>query len=403
MKKILIFAATAAVVLASCARTEDTLKSTGQGDALTFGVYAGRIADTKATYGDIDLAALQGSADGFGVFAYYTEDDDWADTDKPNFMFNQQVAYNGSANTTLYPQKWEYTPIKYWPNGQNSTAVDNTTHLDKVSFFAYAPYTAVTPASGATVVATAYPADGQGVISTSANNDADAPTVTFVVPDNAHQQIDLLYATPIMNVTKQTFGSTINFAFHHALAKINPQVQAVVDAVSPTTNNLGAETTIILQELEVTLNGTKKGTLNLEDGSWTLADPAQNSVITYTSSSFASTTTVDSKTGFNVTETATDLNATKSPMVIPTTIAIGGLKVQANYWVITADSNLVGGYSTVQNVIYTTNASAITLAKGKKYNIVVRLGLNSIDFNVYEVDAWSAGDPLAPVDLPLNS
>ena len=126
-------------------------------------------------------------------------------------------------------------------------------------------------------------------------------------------------------------------------------------------------------------------------------------MITYTSSSFASTTTVDSKTGFNVTETATDLNATKSPMVIPTTIAIGGLKVQANYWVITADSNLVGGYSTVQNVIYTTNASAITLAKGKKYNIVVRLGLNSIDFNVYEVDAWSAGDPLAPVDLPLNS
>ena len=407
MKKILIFAATAAVVLASCARTEDTLKSTGQGDALTFGVYAGRIADTKATYGDIDLAALQGSADGFGVFAYYTKENDWDDvktTATPDFMFNQKVAYSAGANTTLYPQKWVYTPIKYWPNGQNSTAVDNTTHVDQVSFFAYAPYTAVTPASGVTVAATAYPADGQGVVSTSANDGVNAPTVTFVVPTYSHEQIDLLYATPITDVTKQTFGSTINFAFHHALAKINPQVQAVVDAVSPTTANLQAETHIILEELQITANGTKKGTLNLEDGTWTLASPAENTVITYDKdNSFASTNTVNGVKGFDVTETATDLNATYSPMVVPTTIDAGGLKIQANYWVITADSNLAGGYSTVQNIIYTTNASAITLAKGKKYNIVVRLGLNSVDFNVYEVDAWSDADPLAPVDLPRNS
>ena len=134
----MIIAATAAVVLSACAKIETPVQNTLDDEAISFGVYAGRTAATKATYGDITTANLKTSTDGFSVFSYYTKNVDWATTDKPNFMYNQQVKYNDSANTTLYPSKWVYTPLKYWPNGQNSTAVETGTIVDKLSFFAYA-------------------------------------------------------------------------------------------------------------------------------------------------------------------------------------------------------------------------------------------------------------------------
>ena len=42
MKKFLILTAAAVAVFASCAKTIDHTRNTGQGDALSFGVYAGR-------------------------------------------------------------------------------------------------------------------------------------------------------------------------------------------------------------------------------------------------------------------------------------------------------------------------------------------------------------------------
>ena len=124
--------------------------------------------------------------------------------------------------------------------------------------------------------------------------------------------------------------------------------------------------------------------------------------VTYTTASFGSTTTVNGKTGFQVTEAAQDLNSAISPMIIPVTISTGDFVITASYWVLTADAALNGGYSVVQQVIKKTSAAAVTFDAGKKYTIVVRLGLNSVDFDVTEVTAWTAasGDP---VDLPINS
>ncbi len=393
----MILAAAAALVLtASCVKVE-TFENTRDENVLTFGVYAGNAAQTRATYGDITTANLKNSTDGFGVFAYYTLNNDWASTDTPNFMYNQQVKYNASANTTLYPAKWEYTPLKYWPNGQNSTTVETGTITDKLSFYAYAPQIAT--ASVNTV-----PAAGQGITAISANTAAGAPTISFTVPSKAEQQIDLLWATPVLNQTKQTITGTINFTFKHALAKLGIKVQAVVDAVAPTTANLDSNTKIILESLEMSADGTKSGVLTIDSATATpnWASKTGETVVTFDAASFSATTTVNGKTGFDVTETAQYLNEDKSPMIIPGEIASGKYVITANYWVITEDAALNGGYSTVQQVIKKTSTAAITFDAGYKYDVLVKLGLTNVSFDVTEVSTWTDG-AANDVDLPVNN
>lgn len=391
MKKIMTLAAVAALVFSACAKFEPT-SVVAEDEPVAFGVYAGNAA-TKATYGDITTDNLKTSADGFGVFAYYTLHNVWSASATPNFMYNQQVKYNASANTTLYPQKWEYTPLKYWPNGQNETVVEAGTVNDKVSFFAYAPHIA-------TANVNTVPAAGQGITAMSANTATGAPTITFTVPAKPEEQIDLLWATPIKDQTKQSITGTVAFTFHHALAKLNVKVQAVVDALAPTTSNLDSNTKIILESLELKADGTKTGTLSLNDGTW--SSKSGETDVTYNSSSFSSTTTVNGKTGFNVTESATALN-TVTPMIIPGDIASGKFVIIANYWVITEDSALNGGFSTVQNKIKKTSTAAIEFKGGKAYDVLAKLGLTNTSFTVTEVETWGNGDPDQEVDLPVNT
>ena len=444
MKKYLAIASCAAALLAAgCAKNEVIEESIPQ-HPVTFGVYAGQAA-TKATYGDINTTALTNSQDGFGVFAYYTKEYNWNDSSQdwdnevegsqtygeatiPNFMYNQQVrniasyAAHSESNPSdyseaKYPGGWYYTPLKYWPNGQNSTTYEaSTTSADKVSFFAYAPHTAAAPSTG--VVGTPYPAANQGITAMTSNNTKGAPTITFTVPSAAENQIDLLWAIPIKNVTKQELDGRVSFAFKHALAKLNFQVQAVVDAVDAVTNSLTddgdetiehGETWIILQNLDVTATGVPNtGTLVLDSEAldvnsvavptWT--STRGNTSINYTNSSFASTKTADGKTGFKVTEGVANLNSSISPMIIPATVTTGNFRVSVNYWVITKDDALFTGYSTIQNQIWKTNTANITFKAGYKYNIIVKLGLNSVDFDV-TVANWDTDDDQV-IHLPQN-
>ena len=395
MKKFMTLAAIAALALTACAKFET--EKVVEDEPVAFGVYAGNAA-TKATYGDITTDSLKTSADGFGVFGYYTLNNAWAASYKPNFMYNQKVAYDAGANTTLYPAKWVYTPLKYWPNGQNATEVEAGTINDKVSFFAYAPRIAVDPETG--VPGTPVPASGQGITAITDNDTAGAPTVTFTVPSKPEEQIDLLWANPMKDQTKQSITGTVAFVFNHALAKLNVKVQAVVDAVNPTTANLDSNTKIILESLELKAAGTKTGTLSLNDGNW--SNTSGETDVTYNTSSFSATTTVNGKTGFNVTEAATALNTTTSPMIIPGTVASGSFVIVANYWVITTDSALKEGYSTVQNNIRKSSTAAITFAGGTSYEVLAKLGLTNTSFTVTEVGAWTTG-AAQQVDLPVNT
>ena len=162
------------------------------------------------------LSNLQSA--GFGVFAYYTGATAWESAKAsatPNFMYNQQVTYSSG---------WTYTPVKYWPNADG----------EKVSFFAYAPYTSNTTGF-------------------STNTAAGAPIISYTWGTTN----DLLYDKQIDQV-KGTVSSAVTFTFKHALAKVEFKAR----------RDNGTLGTITINSLSITSNGATLGTFNLSEATW---------------------------------------------------------------------------------------------------------------------------------------
>lgn len=140
----------------------------------------------------------------FGVFAYYTGATAWESAKEsatPNFMYNQQVTWDGTNSV------WTYTPVKYWPNdnnpADNTGATGSQTH-SYVSFFAYAPYTSSSIFSS--------------------NSATGGPTISYTWAADA----DLLYASQTDRYKYDSndandngrVGDVVPFIFRHALAKV---------------------------------------------------------------------------------------------------------------------------------------------------------------------------------------
>ncbi len=417
MKKSLIFAATAAVVLSACAKV-DTYKVSEQ-EAVSFGVYAGKAA-TKAVsgtdYGTVTTTSLQGSSNGFGVFGYYTDADDYASNTKANFMYNQQVTYSGSA--------WTYSPVKYWPNEHGASAV--STDTDKLTFLAYAPFVAnkdIANDKGVSITDKAGTAAAdEGITAMTANNVAGDAVLTFKVPASSEEQIDLLYGVmkatyvdvegatigtankPLENLTKQKTDGKVEILFKHALAKIAIDIKDVVDAVSPVTSVDPASdgTKVVVEKLTVKGTIGTDGKLNLYTGAW--SDTASGASFDVTplpsdiySGATAPTTypTVD-----GVKETGLGTGNTIDLMVVPAAGAkITGVEI--TYYICTEDSQLDGGVSIVKNVISKDLGTAITIEQGKQYGLNVLLGLTSIKLDA-TVEDWDDSAADTNVDLPKN-
>lgn len=345
MKKKLIFAAAAIAMLASCSQNDLEAPVVGQAqqsDAIEFGTYLGKAATSRAGFvGEITDTELKSDAkaDGFGVFAYFTGNTNYpnvtadptpapgtvdANTNKPNFMYNQQVAWNSTSSL------WGYTPLKYWPNDFANTAVDvpgatgSTTYGGKLSFFAYAPYVTKAAADGT----------GTGIISMSDNNVAGNPTVTYKMASTG-KNVDILWGTcptdatgnynvapsgtqtggyvwgnegspatiknygkTNVNLTKQKTDDTeadaekVNFLFKHALAKVGGGSKGTTPSTSGLQIKLdpdfgdsfgaGAETVVTVDHIKISQNNDKtiappaydhnkknQGILDLATGIWT--------------------------------------------------------------------------------------------------------------------------------------
>lgn len=228
MKKHLFFAATALAMLASCSQSDDlsapVVAENTQPQAIEFGTYVGKNVNTRAGQtGSITSAQVLANKGGFGVFAYYTGDNDYLGTTSvnptttpvtlttpqasamaPNFMYNQQVT-----GTDLVTPVWSYSPIKYWPNG-NTTADDQDNNAGtspaagtgggKVSFFAYAPYVTKAAANGT----------GTGIISMSDNSATGNPTITYKMQAGNANPVDLLWGTAGTNGVKAQEGDVAN-------------------------------------------------------------------------------------------------------------------------------------------------------------------------------------------------
>ena len=291
MKKHLFFAATAALVLASCSSdsvdfTQADVLQAQDDNSVQFSTYMGKTGTTRAevsksysqgTIGNAD-DAVQGITDlkeaRFGVFAYQTTSTDYVPATPtvlvPNFMYNQEVWFDDANSSGK--NAWVYSPVKYWPNGidaQNAANAPSNTAGEvlsggKLSFFAFAPYTAATSTSYAySGVTDTKPAaigttttnddkvkttvNTKGVTAITANDWNGNVWVKYVLGSYANSAsetnfVDLLWGTRgsanydktgssssdgatvgkdyNINLTKQIVGEKVKFLFKHALTKV---------------------------------------------------------------------------------------------------------------------------------------------------------------------------------------
>lgn len=408
MKQFFLLAATAAFILTSCAKIDNVQTVTEKGTPVAFGVY---VPKTKAgAAGQTTTASIKrasGEGGGFGVFAYYTDNDTYSSSSaKPNFMYNQGVFWNSS--------KWEYSPIKYWPNEYGSGANSNDT--DRVSFFGYAPY--VSTASGS-----------YGITAMSANNVTGDPTITYVIDPTPSTAVDLCWAVkedtglPWTDQTKQTTSGTVAFLFKHALARFNVNVRGFFDAVRSTDGDtssadIDSNTKITIEKIEITGTFAPSGVLNLNNteankAKWTPATAAATT-LTIPNADIATSlkatengeTTFPSITG--VTKTNVNVFTGAAPAktdatyytFIPTTTSTT-LNVKITYYVTTQDAKLAGGLICVKNVINKDITFASGFACGLNYNLNIVLGMTTVKLEA-TVDNWA--DPSnVDIDLPVNS
>lgn len=426
MKKQFLFGMAAVAALCSCSNNEVMEAPESLQTPIAFGTYVGNSVNGRALVND--KSAIEGTIRsgvtnraGIGVFAYYTGQDTYASANgTPNFMYNQQLEYRAS--------KWGYTPLKYWPNNND----------DKVSFFAYAPYSPLDTDGSATSAT-----DGDNITGFSTNTATGDPTVTFTVNGTVKSQQDLLYAdasqnsgaTKLIDRIKQTtvdnanisISEQVKFDFKHALARIGFNVEASVDKVIPVTGTddddtgisethpngtIAESTTIAVQKVELIGKFYESGTLNLNNHSWTNLLPAdlteRNFTLNYEATP-SSDTQNTSESDFNsvaeaVTTTKQQLNANDSyVMVIPQTFLSsndsGQIKIKVTYTVTTTDANLSGGASTIENVI-TSSPFEFTFEQGNAYMFNLHLGLTSVKFDA-DVTSWNDGGNTI-VNVPIN-
>ena len=179
-------AAMAALTLVSC--SSDDLNSlsdnSSKNEAISFDGYLGRsaVAVNGSRGSVLEIADLQKSKDGFGVFGNYNSTG--GQEFGSNLFNNQQVTYTSA---------WTYSPLRFWPTSG---------HID---FLAYAPY------------------DSKYDNTVTKDNQK----LEFEVISNIKNQKDLLYANAVdqtLNKISST-GNKVKFTFNHALSKLGYKVK----------------------------------------------------------------------------------------------------------------------------------------------------------------------------------
>ena len=461
MKKIALFALAAAGILSSCSQSSDLVndlptpskEQKEEKTPISFDTYNAKSAvvrSSRAGYaGDMTTAMLQ--KEGFGVIAYYTASTDFSSwsIEAPNFMYNTKVYVPEADGTNPSGNAWTYAPIVYWPNG-NATA-DNASATGagggKLSFFAYAPYTAVTPNTGvATGDATT------GIKGLTSNSSTSAPSVSY----SLNGGVDLLWGTAGANdvtvgnaaqagatltggkadvnvdLTKMKTNGKINFLFKHALAQINSlKVVADIDNNGAATGGSLSNTKIYVEKVtlanglttgenpESTIIGN--GTFDLTTGVWTAGSERENVAFNVAAASVKTDADLAMNTAIQIPATTPNVNpgvtewedifATPGVTITATDVLNGistklipganqTLKVTIKYWVTTKDSNLSKGYTWIpQEITKTISLGAIEM--NKSYGIVMHLGLTSVKFTA-TVSDWVAAGSEVRADLPVN-
>lgn len=388
--------ACAALTMTGCSNDEiNAPQQSQENNAIEFSTYLGRNAQgSRGT--ETSTTSIQTS--GFGVLAYYTGQTDFANTNKPNFMWNQQVTYDKTN------KNWEYTPVKYWP----------TKVSDKVSFFAYAPYVAGGNAKG---------------IVLSGNSVAGAPTATITLPDDPSETIDFVAAVQ-MNKTHDNSASAknnVSFTLKHEMTRV--KVQAKLDKSVYSDTDDKHRTFVVIKNVTFNDKGqfykSGKYTFSIKDGErgkWTTTANAStytldlNRVLNKTkitaNGAKGETVSGNYKTGVDgikltKKDKPEDLFKTNEYLyLIPVSadngngLTDGKATATIEYDIVTEDSKLAAGYSCT-NATKTVLLPAGTLKQGISYNYTFIINLDEIVLDA-TVEKWDETASDSNIDVPYS-
>ena len=471
MRKKYLFVAAAATMLAACS-SKDSIESAPTSGApqtslpegaVGFTAYTNRSVTRAGNTGLMTTATLQqnpteeqkraGYKAGFGVFAFYTDNNDYDPLSVPNFMYNQQVTYDGTTN------RWEYEPLKYWPNEYGDNAISDD--QDKVSFFAYAPYVEVTPSTGKIVCST--DSAKWGIAGLTRNSATGDPIVKYIASFDASTSVDLLWAVcdqpkdwPIVNTgsNQQPYindgvaglpwlnvqhpaqiDQRLKFTFKHALSQLNVNIDTFADTENQAAS-ADARTKVFVRSISFT-GIASKGSLNLNNiesdkALWLdyngLADLESGEAVTVYDGrkdgkeGVQNATASNEKTlGFNPTVISDDGNTQEGVTGTTKNLFVGNdpiyiiptgeeIEVEIVYDVETEDDNLstyLSDRKTLGSSIENRIRKSVsfggnnTFENGKHYTINLHLGLNSVKLDA-AVSDWVEAEASADVELPAT-
>ena len=303
-------AAASALMLTACTSDNDFLQTDQQKQAIAqevgFDVYT-PVATNVTRAGQVGtmttdrLQRTEANGGGFGVYAYLTQDEDNTANATtyggrttpvaPNFMVNEKILWNATN------QGWYYNPLKYWPNETNNDSQGtpawmqsdskdgsdayNNMHLDRLTFFAYAPYVS----AGASAPGITTLTDNAGLLGGTGST-VEASIGYKASLDDPEKVVDLLWGVapagglsytavngttvkvnegePLIDMTKPDVNTTMKFLFQHALARIGINVVAAVDQVGAG-GKLDGNTKITIDNVTLTGKFGETGVLNLDN------------------------------------------------------------------------------------------------------------------------------------------
>lgn len=344
MKKFMLFAAMASVVLTSCVNEDKEVMESASKKAISFDMPV--MKPTRAA-GEID-GTVYPTDETFKVFckSYTGAYTDWTTGADYFAAAGEDVAYNGS--------KWSTTPVHYWPELGN-----------KLAFAAYSPATA----SG-----------------TFAQTQTGLTITGFSTQDNVANQYDLMYTPRVIDLDKNDAGTDVPLVFKHALT-------SVVFKATKT----DADATYTIKSL--TVNGLVSTTANFNQN---IPNPEDlDGTATWTNLAAAAPKTYEILTSeaIDVAQAGTDLTGAGSTAGANTALLLIPQGVDANTTVTITYTKTAGGSSSdatatikLNDFVDGTSAPVTTWAMGHRYIYNIIFGANKpIYFNPSVAD-WTDVD-----------